>query len=106
MIWRTVDSLSRRLEVALVGRVDVDEFLWVAIEQRKPTALNLNHQSVPRPESMADILERELYDRRLVRFERFGLLKTLTELAAKDVAADELLVPPKPHVTRVRVWVG
>lgn len=43
--------------------IDVDEFLWIAIYQRKPTARDLHHYAVTPLEGMKRILHSERYER-------------------------------------------
>jgi hypothetical protein len=52
-----VHALAGGLEVFRAGRVDIDELLRVAVEQREPRALNLHHQPVARAEHVADVVE-------------------------------------------------
>src|SRR5215510_5715637 len=54
---RVVDPVSGFLKIGFGGVVDVDEFLRVAVYQREPTALNLNHDLVSRLERVMNIVQ-------------------------------------------------
>ena len=71
---------------------DITEFLWVAIHQREPTTLDLNHDSMSAAEAVIGIGQGKEYFRRLIRLERFWLFKTVTELASNHIAPHELLI--------------
>lgn len=64
--------MSGLLKIGFGGVVDVDEFLRVAIDKRKPTALNLNHDLVSRSECVMYIVEGDPDLGRLAGREWFG----------------------------------
>src|SRR5262245_9140653 len=98
-----VDALRRRLEVRLLGVVDVDELLRVAVVQGEPATLDLDHDLVSGPEGVRDVLEPEVDRRRLAGYERLRLRQAVAELPAHHLAADELLIAPELHRLRARL---
>ena len=80
------------MKVFEFGARNIDERLRIAINQRKPGALNLNHHAMAASERMEYVGDREFNFRDLARFERLRFLEAVAEFASKHIAADELLV--------------
>ena len=68
------DAMSRFHKIRFNRFEDVgDEFLWIAIDEGKPTTLNMNHHAMPWRESMEKIIQLQLYQRRLARLKRLWI---------------------------------
>src|SRR5262249_11039281 len=57
---RMIDALRGLLKILLVRLVDVAEGLRVAIDQREPRALNLDHDAMPASEGVEDVWHRPI----------------------------------------------
>ena len=80
------------LKYALITGIDIAERLWIAVDKREPTGLNLNHQTMTWQETMGHIWHRIGNACHLAWFKRFGFGKILTELAAHHLSTDEQLI--------------
>ena len=93
ILRRTIDTLSRRLEVAVAGLEYVRHiFLRVAIDQRKPGALHLHHDLVPLAKTVMTPVQIDRVFVDLIGNDRFGFRKTLAKTGPHRLAADEQLV--------------
>ena len=87
-------AVGRELEVGLRRLPDVDEGLRVAIREREPRALDVNHEAMPRAEGVAHVGARSSRGG-LVRANGSGL-SSCCGSAAHDLRAHELLVAAHP----------
>ena len=69
-----------------------DEGLWIAIVQRKPTGLDLQHDPVTREEDVVRRGQREAVQEGLMRRDRFGCLEALAIAAAENVGRYHQLI--------------
>ncbi len=91
-ILRSVDAHRCRLEVRLGRRVDVrHERLRIAIDEREPGALHLNHQPVAFLERVKDVLQLIVDRRGLAGHEWLWRDVSVAPARAKDIALHELL---------------
>ncbi len=102
-----VDALGRFLEIRLLGAVDVDKCLGVAVDQREPGALDLDHDLVTGAEGVGDVLQREI-DRRRPGWETNGsgfdrLLRNLPRITSPRTSCWK---PPNLTPDCVGVVVG
>jgi hypothetical protein len=58
---RAVDTLSRFLKISLASPVDVNELLRIAIDEREPRTLDLDHDAVALFERMVHVREDKLH---------------------------------------------
>jgi len=65
--------------------IDVHEFLWISVNNRKPGALDLNHNSVPFEECVAFVAEIEFDMGHLTRHKRLGVFKTVPVFPSEDI---------------------
>src|SRR5713101_1451197 len=87
-----INPLSSLHEVRGSRGSNVHELLRIAVGQREPGALNLNHDSMSRAESVSHIRKLELDVIRLTGIEGYGLFEALAILAAERLAANQLLI--------------
>ena len=86
-----VDFVSGFLEIRVLGFVDVNELLRIAVNHGKPGALDLNHDPVSLQESMAAVPEAELDLRGLPRHKRRRAGKTVSVSAPEDFPGQQHL---------------
>jgi hypothetical protein len=60
------------LKIFFGGCVNVDKFLRVKVNQRKPAALYLNHNFVALPERVVHVVEFEAYFIYIIHDQRLG----------------------------------
>ena len=92
MLSRPVDPLRGFLKVLSPRFGNFHELLRIAVHQRKPRTLHMNHNPVSATERMVDIRQLEFDLLHFARRERLGLFETLSELAPEGLAANELLI--------------
>ena len=102
---RAVDALHRR-DVVLVLRLEdiLDVLLRVAVDDREPCALHLDHDLVALLEDMVLVNQVNVELGHPVRDERLRLLEALVVAAAEHLAGDHELVAA--HARLVGVLVG
>src|SRR5205823_12290630 len=101
-----INPLRRLFEIGIFGAVNIHEGLWIAIDQRKPRALDLDHHAMAAAKGVIAILHGESYRSWLVGRKRLRLFQAVAEFAAHHVAADELLKTAHVHPGRVRIGIG
>src|SRR5882762_3939378 len=81
-----VDALRGLAKVAGLGPENVgNESLWIAVVQRKPGGLDLDHDAVAGEEDVICVGKREAINERFVGRDGLGRFKTLAIAAAEDV---------------------
>ena len=80
------------LKVLVGAGIDVHHFLGIAVNQRKPAALNLDHDAVAFFEGVGNVVHREFYVGDLARDECFRYLEAVPVTPTHDIAADQHLV--------------
>jgi hypothetical protein len=96
-----IEAVRGRLKIRLVRLKDVGHvLLGVAVDERKPRALYLHHEPVAGTERVQQVLQRNGHGRDLTRYKGPGLTETLTETAAHDFGAHQLLVAAQVHARR------
>ena len=99
MLGRMVNSVGGLDEIGLIGIKDVvDKFLGIAVDERKPTALYLDHNAVAVFEGVQHVLQRQFNIGNLARGEGFRFVEVVAIAPAKHLAADHLLVMPHADV--------
>src|SRR4029453_12857550 len=89
-----------------------NERLRVAVHERKPRGLDLNHDPVTLLKRVVHVRKFECDLRHLSRAHWFGLLVAAAEAGAKRLSAYEHLIAGGPEVGRIRldifriVWVN
>lgn len=101
-----IDAMRCLLEIRLTGRPDVAEFLRIPVKQRKPGALDLDHDSVSLEEGVLNIGQIECNLCHVVRDERFGPLEGVAEFPPENVAADKPLVAAHADIHRIIPGIG
>src|SRR5438477_2242941 len=96
--------MARFAEILRLGRRNIHKALGIAIDQRKPRALNLYHYPMLPAESVTHVGHRKLDLRDLARLEGFRLLKTIAEFSPKHISPHKLLIATELYVGRV--WIG
>src|SRR5262245_47977804 len=94
---RAIDSLGGLLKIGRSRLGNLHELLRVAINNRKPAALYLHHDTVPPAKGVIDVGRLEVEGRYLPRHEGFGSLKAVAEFAAERFAAYQLLIAAHAH---------
>ena len=91
-------SLSRLLEILFFGIVDIDKLLGIAIDQRKPAALHLNHDSMSFSEYMENVghLVFDLGD--LSWDKGFRISEAVSEFSAEQLSTHQLLESSHPGI--------
>ncbi len=79
--------------------VDIHELLRVAVHQRKPAALDLDHQPVALLKGVRHIGKFVFNTLYFIGLESFGLLKTIAETAAHHLATNQHLVTADRVIT-------
>src|SRR5437870_4797241 len=80
------------LEIVVPAGIDIDKFLGIAIYQREPGALHLDHQPVTFFKGMSDIRDGETDGLYFPRPEGYGLFKALAEAAPHHFPTHQHLV--------------
>ena len=93
-------------EVLRFGRRYIYERLRVAVNQREPGALHLNHDAMAAAERVKDVGNREFDFSDFAGLEWLWLLEAVAEFATKNVAANELLVTAHGNMSGVWIRVG
>lgn len=103
LVPRMIYSLSSLLEIRFFGIVDIDELLRIAIDQRKPAALYLNHEPVPFPERM-EYVGHPIFDLcDLPWDERFGTCEAVAEFSSEQLSTNQLLKSAHPSTSRAEI---
>src|SRR5215813_14239069 len=89
---RTIDPLRGLLEVLVFGLIDVHELLRIAVDQREPSALDMDHYSMALLESVIDVGHREGNVRNFVRLHRLRLRPTIAVFRAHRLAPHQHLI--------------
>src|SRR5258708_23142996 len=85
---RTINFDCRFYKVFFVSLINVvNIFLRIAVDVRKPCAVNLNHHPMPFLERVQQILQSKVYIGDLIRSKGLRLFKTISEAAAEDFTA-------------------
>src|SRR5262249_57443248 len=87
---RMIDPLRGLLEILILSLIDVQELLWIAINQREPCALDVDHYSMALLERVVYVGHREGNARDFVRLHRRRLRPALAIFRAHRLA-------PHPH---------
>ncbi len=69
----------------------IDVLLRVAVDQRKPAALHVDHDAMPFLERVTNVLKRKIDLGNFAGHERFRFFITVSKPAANDFAANHLL---------------
>ena len=102
-----IDAFGGLLEVGGLGVVDAgDELLRVQVDEREPGALHLDHDAMTGAESVIHVRHLIGDPGNFVGLEGFGLVITIAEAAAKNFAANQLLVISQMHVLGIAFVVG
>src|SRR5687768_12872983 len=80
------------LKITVITFIDIHKFLRVAVCQREPTALHLDHNAVSFLKSMRNIGQFEFYSFYFIGFKCYGCGKTIAKTAAHDFTAHQKLV--------------
>src|SRR5258708_5605763 len=89
----SIDPMSRLPIIRGLREEDVvDEGLRVAVVEREPARLDLDHHAVTRQEHVVRVRERELIALDLIRRDRRRPFEALAVATAKDVHRDAELV--------------
>src|SRR5262245_10101665 len=80
------------LKIAVIAGLDIHEFLWVAVCQRKPAALNLYHDAMPFYKSMRHIGQLEFHAFCFIGFECFGCRIAVPVTATHDLSTHQHLI--------------
>src|SRR5207253_3755004 len=97
-----IHPLRRLLEIRRLRVRNIQKLLRVAIHQRKPRTLDLNHDAMAWPERMQHIRHPILDLLLLARCERLRLRETVAELTAERLAPHKLLISSQVYASRVR----
>ena len=92
-------------EVGRLRHRNIFKLLRIQINQRKPSALYLQHDPMARPERMANIRHDKFNLGRLVGDKRLRLSSIAAILSAKRLASNHLLIPAHLHFRGVRVGI-
>ena len=83
-----INALRRFLKIAGSSVINIDKRLRITVDEREPTSLDLNHQSMPAQERMINVLEGKANASRPVRLERFGAFQALAKFPPHHIAAN------------------
>jgi len=86
-----VKSVFGLLEVRFLRMIDVYKFLGIAVNERKPGALDMNHDPVPLPEAVVFIPEVIGDAGDLSRYKRLWLFKTVPVFSPKNIGSHQHL---------------
>src|ERR1700730_10947864 len=88
-----VDALGGFTIVAGFSQEDVgDEGLRVAVVEREPTGLDLDHDAMTGKENVVRVWQREMILQRRVGGDRFWIFEAFAVTAAKDIRRNHQLV--------------
>ena len=94
------------LEVLFFGMEDIAELLGVAVDDREPCALDLDHNPMPLAEAVAFVTEIKFDLSHPVRHKRLRFLEAVPVFAAHDFTSYEHLKISHSHVAWIRNVVG
>ena len=103
---RAIDGVGRYLEIGLLGRIDIDEGLRVAVDDGKPSALNLHHDAVPPFERVVPVAQVELDGGHLARNQRLRAREAVPELRTQDFPGEQHLKMSHANARGIGVVVG
>ena len=106
MGFRAVQPLIRFFEIARFGAVDIHELLRIPVDQRKPAALNLNHNAMPFPEGMEDIRHPVFNLCDFSGDKGLRIRKAVSEFPAKQFSSYQLLETAHPNTLRIGFNIG
>src|SRR5882724_12037511 len=86
--------------------MDVHKGLRVAIHEREPGALHMDHEAMTPAEGVKHIRHGEFNFRGLSGFEGRGLLEAVAEFAAENIAPHELLIAAHPNMSGIWIRIG
>src|ERR1700730_5681685 len=92
VLFRAVNALGGFYEVGFRGVGNIYKLLRVAIDQGKPSALDLYHDAMAAAKRVIDVGQGKVQRSRLVGGERLGLFEAVAELSTEWLAADQLLI--------------
>ena len=93
MFCGTQDTVCRLLKVLGFGKINIlDKFLRIAINQREPRALNLNHDPVSLFETMKYVEQFQVHLSRNADFKRCRMLKRISKPATYHLAPNHHLI--------------
>jgi len=101
-----IDPVRLLLEILLICCVDIAKSLRVAVDEREPRRLYLDHQAVTGTNRMQRVRKSELHFGHFSGLEWLVLLEAIPELATEDIPSDELLVAAHLYLGGVRIEVG
>src|ERR1700754_2386078 len=87
-----IDPDRRFLKIRSTAGLNVYKSLGIAIDQREPAALHLDHDPVSLFKGMSDLVHVVFYLRCLPRNQRFGLFPAVTKLTPEDLRSDKALI--------------
>ena len=90
-----VDPVCGFLKIGFGGVVDVDEFLWIAVDQRELTPLDLNHDFVSSFGCVMNIIQKDLLVGLARREGGSGFERLLRNLPRMTSARTSIWNPPK-----------
>src|ERR1700722_2604987 len=105
MLTAVINALGSLLKIFGFGLRNIFKSLWIAVDQRKPRALDLHHDAMAATESVIDAGQIEIDRGRLIRHERLRLFKTIAKFRAVRLAANQLLVSTHVRVPGIRVGI-
>ena len=88
----TINALRGLLKIFRPRLWNIYKLLRIAINQREPRTLDLNHHPMPAPERVINIGHLEVDRGWLIGRHRLGLFKAVAELRAKRLAMHQLLI--------------
>src|SRR5258706_10861718 len=87
-----MDRNRHFLKITISAFVYIDKLLWIAIHQREPGTLNLNHEPMAFLERVGYIGQFKFYALHFVGCKGLWLFKTVSESSAHDLTANQHLV--------------
>jgi len=98
--------MCRFLEVFFLGVENITELLGIAVDDRKPGALDVNHNPMSFLEAVAFIAEVKFDFSHQVGHERFWLFEAVSVLAADNFACQKHLEVSHSHIAGIELVVG
>src|SRR5688572_8975328 len=82
-----INAVGGFAKILSLGGGNVDECLWVAVDQGEPGALDVNHHAMTAAKGVENVGNLEFDLRDFAGLKWFGRLEAVSEFAAKNVAA-------------------